>query len=138
MVTTRPLIRGVGVSEIRQLLQLGASSNIPRGGRLQLGGAGHALAPLRMGRAGTIVGASVQVSPQADTIQSYDVEIHRNGVLAATLPLPAGSLGASTTSLSVPVVVGDVITVWMGRTSGTPDCSKFDEIQVILEFQVPS
>ena len=87
-----------------------------------------------MNRAGTIVGASVQVNV-ADAIRSYDLDIYVNGASVATLTLAVG-LGADTTALAVAVAVGDVITAYMIKTAGA-GASTFDEIHALVEVGLP-
>jgi len=69
-------------------------------------------------RAGTIVAGSIQVAPVSDT-QTYDYQIRVNGTTVATISLPASTLGASSTALSVAIVANDVITTFLTRTSGS-------------------
>jgi len=120
----------------RRYLQFGYSAKVPPFGTLQLGGAGYALAGVRLNRSGTIVGATVQVAPVADGIRSYNLDIYVNGASVATLALAAGSIGVSTTAFAVAVVANDVITAYMIKTAGV-GASTFDEVQALVEVGMP-
>jgi hypothetical protein len=101
---------------------------------LQLEGPGSTLAGFRVYRAGTITAASIQVDV-VDVTRSYNLEIRVNGVAAATLALPAGSIGASTVALAVAVAVGDVVTAFMVKTIGV-GASTFGEEHAVIEITV--
>lgn len=110
--------------------QFGQTAIVPAGGTLQLEGPGQSLAGLRLNRAGTITGASIQVN--IASANSYDLDIRVNGVSVATLALAAGLTGASTTAFTVAVAANDVITAFLVRTAGAGG-SGFNEEHAMVE-----
>lgn len=109
----------------------GNTAAVPAGGTLQMNGPGNAIQGYRMMRAGTITGGSIQVNT-ADASRAYNLDIRVNAVSVATVPLPVSTLGASNVVLSVPVVVGDVVSAFLVRTSGA-GASTFDEMASAVE-----
>lgn len=115
----------------RDRFQFGNSAAVPGAGTLQLTGPGLALSGLRMNRAGTITGASIQVNV-VDNARAYDLDIRVNGVSVATLALPILTLGAHTVALAVAVAAGDLITAFMVLTAGV-GASTFVEEHAMVE-----
>jgi hypothetical protein len=114
--------------------QFGATTRVPGAGTLQLQGPGTTLAGFRVFRAGSITAASVAVDVP-DGTRSYNLDIRVNGVSAATLALPSGSISESTTTLAAAVNVGDIVTAFLVRTTGT-GLSTFQESHAVVEVTV--
>lgn len=115
----------------RDRFVFGHTTQVPGAGTLQLLGGGSSLVGLRMNRAGTITGASIQVDV-VDNARAYNFEIRKNGVAVATLALPIITLGAHTVALAVAFVAGDLITAFMVRTAGV-GASTFSSEHALVE-----
>lgn len=115
----------------RDRFQYGNSTSVPGGGTLQLEGAGDSLGALRMNRAGSITGASIQVNV-VDNVRTYDLDMRINGVSVVTLALPISTLGAHTAALAVAFAAGDLLTVFLVRTGGA-GASTFADEQALVE-----
>lgn len=111
--------------------QFGRTVVIPAGGTLQHQGPGNTLAGVRVNRAGTITGGSIQVNV-VDAVRAYKLSIRVNGIEVALVALPVGTIGASTAALAAAVVVGDVITAFMVRTAGA-GVSSFSDQHAMVE-----
>lgn len=123
---------GISAAAARQSdYQFGRTVVVPGGGTLQQQGPGNTLAGVRVNRAGTITGGSIQVNV-VDAVRAYKLSIRVNGVEVALVALPVGTIGASTAALAVAVVVGDVITAFMVRTAGA-GASTFSEQHAMIE-----
>lgn len=114
-----------------QNFQFGRDCKVPGGGTLLLHGPGNSTVGVRINRAGTITGASIQVDV-ADAGNSYNLEVYKNGGAAvATVPL-VNVLGNHSGAISVAVAAGDVITVALVLTAGA-GASAFANEQAIVE-----
>jgi hypothetical protein len=122
-------LTGSGLDNSR--FQFGNTSGVPGAGTRQLASPGNTLVGIRMNRAGTIKGASIQVDV-IDATRTFDLDIRLNGTSVATLALPVSTLGAHSTALSVAVAAGDVITTFMVKTSGG-GASTFNEEHAMVE-----
>lgn len=120
-----------GISPDTMGAQFGSNNAVGAGGTLQLEGPGTTLVGITAIRAGTISGGSITVN--AASANDYDLDIRVNGVSVATVPLPAGSTSAFSSALAVPVVAGDIITVFLVRTSGSGG-SGFNNEQALIEI----
>lgn len=109
--------------------QFGANAQVPAGGTLQLLGPDQTSSGFVLINDGKIVGASLGVVGTSGN--NYDMEIRVNTVTVATLSLTAGTSEAYG-SLSISVVAGDSITVFMVRTSGSGG-STFQNQQAIVQ-----
>ena len=115
------------------VLQLGNTSSVPGGGELQLLGPGQTQVGFAVYVVGTISGASIAVNVP-DNTRDYELEIRVNGSTAATIPLPSGDTVAFSNSLSAPVVPGDIVTVFLVRTSGG-GASTFSDEQALVSIK---
>lgn len=109
-------------------VEYGSSGGVPSGGTLALLGPGNTTTGIRVPSDQKIMGASVQVNV-IDALRTFNVSIRVNGIEVATLTLPLSSLGSLIASLNVPVLAGDVITVFMVRASGT-GASTFAQMRI--------
>lgn len=135
-MTDAQVTKLAGISAGAALLQdyqFGESTKVPGGGTLQLKGPGNTAVGLRMNRAGTITGASIQVDV-ADGAQAYDLHVYKNGVSAATVNMAVGALGASSAALAVAVAIGDLLTVWLIRV-GAGGASLFTSEHAMVEVK---
>jgi len=115
----------------RQSYQFGLNSAVPSGGTIPLEGPGNNTTGFAAIRAGTITGGSISVNTAS--ANDYNLEIRVNTLTVATVPLPAGSTVAFSSALSAPIAAGDVVTVFMTRTSGSGG-SGFNQQQAIVEI----
>lgn len=113
--------------------QFGRSTQVPGGGTLQLLGPGDTTVPLRVNRAGAIVGASIQVN-MVDASRTFDLQIWQNGASVATVSLPLSTLGAARSDLNVAVAVGDLILAYLVRTTGV-GASTFSNEHAMIEVK---
>jgi len=113
--------------------QFGQSTKVPGAGTLQLLGPGNTTVGVRMNRAGTITGASIQVDV-VDAGQAFDLHVYKNGASVATVNLPANTLGASSAALAVAVAVGDLLTLFVIR-SGAGGSSVFANMHGMVEVR---
>jgi hypothetical protein len=91
------------------------------------------LAPSRL-RAGRLTAASVQVNV-VDPSRAYNLEMRVNGIVAATVNLPISTLGVISTTLNVAINAGDLLTVFLVRTSGSGG-SAFTEVNAMVEVNI--
>ena len=120
-----------GSGDDKARFQFGATATVPAAGTRQLLGPGNTLSGVRMNRAGTITGASIQVD-SVDATRTFDLDIRINAASVATLALPVSTFGAHSVALSVAVAAGDVLTAFMVRTSGA-GASTFSEEHGMVE-----
>lgn len=116
-------------------LHFGQTIKVPGSGTLYLKSAGGVLgsaAALRMIRAGTLQGASIQVD-QIDGARAYKLSVQINGAEVESVALPVSTLGAVSTAFSAAYASGDLLRCAIIRTSGT-GASLFDDIAVIVEY----
>lgn len=114
----------------RIFLPYGNTVAVPTGGTLQLLGAGNTTVGYRLDRAGTITGASIQVSA-ADNARNYNLSIRVNGTEQATITLN-NATGTSSAALSFAVAANDVITAFLVRTLGA-NASGFTSEAAVVE-----
>lgn len=112
----------------------GLTFAVPTGGTQQLLGPGSTLAAYQLAHVGRITAASVQVNI-ADTTNAYDLQIRINGVTVTSINLAANTLGARSNLLSVAVNEGDLLTLFLVRTSGSGG-SDFTEVNAAVEVSV--
>jgi len=112
--------------------QFGRDTQVPGGGTLVLYGPGNTTVGVRINRAGTIVGAAIQVDA-IDGTRSYNLVVYKNGASVATVALPINTLGASANNLVVAVVIGDLITTALVKSAGA-GASSFTSEQAIVEI----
>lgn len=122
------VIRLQSVNFFPNSIGFGSSGGVSTGGSIALLGPGNTTTGVRVPADQKIMGASILVSA-IDASRTFNVSIRVNGVEAATLALPVSSLGSQTTSLNVPVVAGDAVTVLVVRTSGS-GASTFNQMRV--------
>jgi len=117
----------------KESYQFGNTVVVPSAGTLQLRGAGNSLSGFRILRAGYLVSASIQVEV-VDATRAYNLDIRRNGVSIATVPLAISTLGNAVAVTSpIALAIGDVITAFMVRTSGA-GASTFTEENAVVEI----
>lgn len=108
----------------------GNTGGVPSGGTLGLLGPGNTSTGIRVPADQKIMGVSLQVNV-VDASRTYNLSIRVNGVEQATLALGLSTLGAQNTALNIPLVTGDVVTIFMVRTSGT-QASTFTQMRAQL------
>lgn len=111
--------------------QFGRSIAVPTSGTLQLFGVDSNAVGVRIMRACTVTGGSIQVNVQ-DNSRSYNLEIRKNGTAVATVSLASGTVGNSDTTFSAPFAAGNILTAYLVRTSGT-GASTFTSMDVQVE-----
>jgi len=117
----------------KESYQFGNTVVVPSAGTLQLRGSGNSLAGFRILRAGYLTSASIQVEV-VDATRAYNLDIRRNGVSIATVPLAISTLGNAVNVVPfVALAAGDVITAFMVRTSGAGG-STFAEENAVVEI----
>lgn len=124
----------LGGAKAGRLIPFGADKKVPGSGTRFLGFAGGPLSSavgVRMLRAGTITGASLEVDT-SEASKVYDLSIRLNGTEVETLTLSATTTGNEDTTFSTSYVAGDLISVAMVRTSGSGS-SSFDDIVALVE-----
>jgi hypothetical protein len=106
----------------------GNTGGVPPGGTIALLGPGSTNLGIRVPADMKLMGASFLVN-LIDASRTFNASIRVNGAEVAAIPLPLSTLGAQVTSLNIPVVTGDVVTVVIVRTSGT-GASTFIQMRV--------
>jgi hypothetical protein len=125
-------VDGVSSSAARvQEFQFGRDVKVPGGGTLSLYGPGNSTVGVRVNRAGTITGASIQVDV-ADAGRSYLLEIYKNGGAAVATVALVNVLGNHANAFAVAVVAGDVLTAALVLTAGA-GASTFTNAQATIE-----
>lgn len=114
-----------------QNFQFGRDCKVPGGGALSLHGPGNSTVGVRINRAGTITGASIQVDV-ADASNSYALEVYKNGGAAVATVALVNVLGNHSGAFAVAVAAGDVITTALVLTAGA-GASAFANEQAIVE-----
>jgi len=119
---------------VGKVLAFGNSKKIPGSGTqyLQVGGVQTSAAGLRMLRAGSFTGASIQVD-KVDASRAYKLSIKINGTEVDTVALATSTLGAVSTSLTGTFSAGDVLEVSVERTSGS-GASSYKELHAMVEY----
>lgn len=115
-------------------INFGTASGVPSTGTRFLETAGDVVgssAPLRMLRAGSLSGASIQVNV-VDASRAYKLSVQKNGTEVHLLSLPTSTLGNSTVAFTVTYAANDLIRCAMVRTSGSGS-STFQDVAVLLE-----
>jgi hypothetical protein len=112
----------------------GVTFSVPTAGTLQLQGPGNAIEGYRISRAGRITAGSIRVNA-GDSSRTYNLDIRVNGSSVATVPLALSTLSNSLSNLSVSVAVGDIMTAFLVRTSGS-GASTFGEMLASVEVTV--
>jgi len=112
----------------------GINSGVPAAGTRQLQGPGNAIVGIRTLRGGTITGGSVQVDA-ADGVRTYNLDIRKNAISVAVVPLPLATAGNQVLTFNASIVVGDVVTLFMVRTAGA-GASTFGQIYGLVEITV--
>lgn len=121
------VVRLQNVDFIPNSIGFGNTGGVPSGGTLGLLGPGNTSTGIRVPYDQRIMGVSLQVNV-IDTARAYNLSIRVNGVEVSTLSLALSTLGNQNVSLNIPVLTGDVITLFMVRTSGT-QASTFTQIR---------
>jgi hypothetical protein len=124
------IVRYQNVDFFPNSIEFGSTGGVPSGGTLALLGPGNTTTGIRVPSDQKIMGASIQVNV-VDALRTYNVSIRVNGIEVATLGLPISSLGSQTASLNIPVLAGDVVTIFMVRASGTGS-STFSQMRIQL------
>jgi hypothetical protein len=124
------IIRIQSVDFIPNSIGFGNTGGVPSGGTLGLLGPGNTSVGIRVPYDQRIMGVSLQVNV-IDTARTFNLSIRVNGVEVSTLALALSTLGTQNVALNIPVVTGDVITLFMVRTSGA-QASTFTQIRAQL------
>lgn len=108
-------------------LEFGNTGGVPSGGTIALLGPGNASVGVRVPSDQRIWGASLQVNV-IDVARTFNLSIRVNGVEQATLALGLSLLGAENVAMNVPLLAGNLITVFMVRTLGV-QASTFSQMR---------
>lgn len=127
---------GSGIVRLQQVsffpnsIGFGNTGGVPSGGTVGLLGPGNTSVGFRVPADQKIMGVSLQVNV-VDATRAYSLSIRVNGVEVGTLALPVSTIGNQNAALDIPLVTGDVVTLFMVRTSGA-QASTFTQMRAQL------